>query len=572
LVAETAERFGLSRIMAGVVLRRVNPPTPDNIRAYLKPSLNALIPPWRMDGMDKAAERLARAVESRQPAVVYGDYDTDGVTACALMIRACRAVGYSLGYRLPSRFDDGYGISPDFPGQAAAEGVKLVLTVDCGTSEHENIGRLAENGIDVIVTDHHEPGDRELPRAAHAILNPKRNDSSYPFRDLTGVGVAFKLAWALYEKLSGSARIESRLRETLLSLLPLAAIGTIADVAPLVNENRAIVAWGLRAIRDALPGIAALIGVSRLENAELNARDVAFSLSPRLNAAGRMGSADLSLKLLIEDDPAAARLFAEELDRHNTDRQEKCRDILEEASSQAEKNHDPALDAAILVANDGWHEGVIGIVAGRLSEKFAKPAAVVSFPAEQERGRGSARSVDGFNLYRILANSSSHLLAFGGHELAAGFTVARDRLEAFRQAFLEECRILAERDNLLPTLNLDAEISLSDLNHRLLEELELLRPVGQGNPEPAFLIRRVRLAGSARLMGKDQRHFQFNVSQAGICYRAVVFNRLELLPLIEDLAAGRKPLDIVCTPTLNRFFSPPRLELQVGDAKAAGAD
>ena len=565
VVEEIAERFGVSKILATVVAQRVSPLTMDAVAVFLKPSLNTLLSPWDMDDMDKAASRLAEAVEKRQRAVVYGDYDTDGVTACALMIRACRAAGYSLDYRLPSRFEDGYGISSDFVRNAVDEKIDLVITVDCGTSEHENIRRMKENGIDVIVTDHHEPGDRELPPHAYAIVNPKRLDSSYPFRELTGVGVAFKLAWALYEKLSNSPKVEPHLRDTLLSLLPLAAIGTIADVAPLVDENRAIVARGLKIMHGALPGISALLDVCRLGAGDLTARSVAFSLSPRLNAAGRMGNADLALDLLVEDDPARARQLAEMLDRQNGERQTLCQTILGEAAEEVEKTHDLSSCPAVLVAREGWHEGVIGIVAGRLSEIFGKPAAVISFPTGHDKGRGSARSVNGLNLYQAMANSREHLLTFGGHELAAGFTVARDKVDSLRASFFHECAQQISKKNIAPTLNIDMEIGLSDVNFRLVEEMDKLRPVGQGNPGPKFLTRGVRVAGTVQLMGAQRQHFHFNVAQGGIAYRAVVFNNMALLPVLQG--AGRQLLDIVFTPALNTFYSPPRLELRIDDIR-----
>ncbi len=562
VVEEITGKFHVSPIMASIIAQRVDPLTLDNVAAFLKPSLSTLSSPWQMDDMDKAATRLADAIRERRRIVIYGDYDTDGVTACALMIRACRAVGYSLEYRLPSRFEEGYGISSDFAEKAAQDKVELVVTVDCGTSEHENIRFLAEKGIDVIVTDHHEPGDRELP-PAYALVNPKRLGSTYPFRELTGVGVAFKLAWALYEKLSGAPKVEQPLRETLLSLLPLAAIGTIADVAPLVEENRAIVSRGLKTMHSACPGITALLDVCRLGTSDLSARGVAFSLSPRLNAAGRMGNADLALELLIEDDPLRARSLAEQLDRLNTERQTLCQTILEEASEEAERTHDLARDPAILVARSGWHEGVIGIVAGRLSEIFGKPAAVISFPPGQERGRGSARSINGLNLYQAMANSRRHLLTFGGHELAAGFTVAKSEVEGLRRSFFRECALQIRENNIAATLDIDMEIGLSDVNIRLVHEMDLLRPVGQGNPEPKFLARGVRAAGNVSLMGSQRQHFHFNVAQGGIAYRAVVFNNLPLLPVLQE--AGRRPLDIVFTPALNTFYSPPRLELRIDD-------
>ncbi|MDR2391556.1 MAG: single-stranded-DNA-specific exonuclease RecJ [Planctomycetota bacterium] len=561
---EIAKKLGVSRILARILAQRTSPPTPENARIFLSASLGVLVPPWLMNDMEKAADRLVRAIRDRQPAIVYGDYDADGVTASALMIRACRAVGYSLDCRLPSRFEDGYGISPDFPAQAIRAGTKLVITVDCGTSEHENIARLRDGGVDVIVSDHHEPGERGLPPGACAVLNPKRVDSSYPFRELTGVGVAFKLAWAVYERLSGTKKIEPHLRKTLLSLLPLAAIGSIADVAPLVGENRSIVAQGLREMRNSLPGITALLEVCRLENQELTARHVAFLLAPRLNAAGRMGAADAALELLIDDDPAHARAMAAALDRQNSERQALCQSIVEEATSEAEKNG--VSDApAVVVARDDWHEGVIGIVAGRLAEKFSKPAAVIAFPGGQYLGRGSARSANGLNLYQVMADSAAHLMSFGGHELAAGFTLSRDKMPAFRESFLKGCESQTRRNRIGPALWIDMEIGISDLNLRLIRELDFLCPLGHGNPEPKFMIRCVRMAGLPQLSRGQVGNFHFNVSQAGTSFRAVAFGRPDLLSLLE--AAGRRPIDIVFTPELNRYFSPPRLELRVEDLR-----
>ncbi|MDR0363123.1 MAG: single-stranded-DNA-specific exonuclease RecJ [Planctomycetota bacterium] len=567
ITRDLSGKFKISEILAAIIAQRVSPLSDENVASFIKPSLNSLASPWLMDGMDGAVDRLVLAVQQRQKTVVYGDYDTDGVTACALMIRACRAIGYHLDYRLPSRFEEGYGISPDFVKKAIAEKVDLVVTVDCGTSEHENIRILAENGVDVIITDHHEPGDRELPPAACAVLNPKRTDSSYPFRELTGVGVAFKLAWALYERLAGSPKVGEQRRDALLSLLPLVAIGTIADVAPLIGENRSAVSWGLKMMHTASPGISALLDVCRLGAGDLTSRSIAFSLSPRLNAAGRMGAADLSLELLIEDDPRVARELAECLDRQNVERQALCQTILEEAARTAEDTHDLERDAAILVAKDGWHEGVIGIVAGRLTEIYNKPAAVVSFPDGQAKGRGSARAVHGLNLYQAMANSRRHLLSFGGHELAAGFTVRRDELSGLRESFLRECGLQIEQKRISPTLMIDMELRLSDVNNSLVAELEILRPFGQGNPEPRFIARGARAVGSPQLMGVQKQHFNFNVAQDGVAYRAVVFNNLELLELLDS--AGRQPLDIAFSPSLNAFYSPPRLELRIEDIRVA---
>ncbi|MDR3211191.1 MAG: single-stranded-DNA-specific exonuclease RecJ [Planctomycetota bacterium] len=565
---ELAKTFSVSHILATLVAQRVEPPTRENVASFLRPTLGGTLPPSLLNGMDRAADRLAQAVKDRQRVIVHGDYDADGVTASAVLIRACRAVGHSITCHLPSRFDDGYGISSDFVRKAVEEDVDLVVTVDCGTSEHENIRLLSENGIDVIVTDHHEPGDRGLPSQALAVINPKSRDSTYPFRDLTGVGVAFKLAWALYEKLAGSPRVGDLQRTTLLSLVPLVAIGTIADVAPLVGENRALVAEGLKRMRDSSPGISALLDNCRGQSEDLTTRMIAFHLSPRLNAAGRMGKANLALDLLVEDDPAQARQLALSLDHLNSERQTLCQVILSEASREAEVNHSFEHDPAVLVAREGWHEGVIGIVAGRLSEIYNRPAAVVSFPPGQRHGRGSARSAAGINLYRVMENSCQHLLSFGGHELAAGFTLERDSLEAFREAFLRECASQVDGQGFVPVLYYDMEIPFAEINHRLVSELDKLRPLGQGNPESRFLVRGLRVVGGHQLLRGNKRFF-FNVSQDGIAYRAVVNNNQSLWSTLESV--GRGKVDIVCTPVLtsSNFYHSPRLELQVDDLRPA---
>lgn len=569
VVGQIEEKFGVSRILATILAQRVNPPTLEKVEAFLRPTLNTLVSPWELDGMDIAAERLAKAVRERQRVIVFGDYDTDGVTASALMIRACRAAGFTLEYRLPSRFEEGYGISTEFAANARNEKIDLIITVDCGTSEHENIKLMSESGVDVIVTDHHEPGDRELPPEALAIVNPKRADSKYPFRELTGVGVAFKLAWAMCEKLSGQPKVDPHLREALLSLLPLAAIGTIADVAPLTDENRSIVAAGLRTMHNACPGIAALMELCRLNQPVINTRNVAFSISPRINAAGRMGNADLALELLIEDDPAKAREYAQQLDRLNSERQTLCQVILEEAADEVRRTHDLDKVPAVMVARDGWHEGVIGIVAGRLAEIFGRPAAVITFPDGHDKGRGSARSANGLNLYQAIANSRQHLLTFGGHELAAGFTVDKEHVDMLRKSFLRECGSQVRTKNISPSIEIDMAISLSDINIRLIEEIDRLRPMGQGNPEPKFLIAGVHAVGSAQLMGQAKSSFCFNVAQGGSAYRAVVFNNIRLLTLLEE--AGRRPLDIIATPNLNTHYTPARLELRVDDIRISGS-
>ena len=569
------QALGVGPVVARLLAQRAAAPAPAAARSFLQPSLADLVPPRLLPGMEAAVARLQRALKDRERVVVYADYDADGVTACALLLRIFRALGLPAGRYLPSRLEEGYGISDDFVRRAVEEKIDLVVTVDCGASEHERVGRLSAAGVDVIITDHHEPGDRSPPEAL-AVINPKLPGSDYPFRELAGVGVAFKLAWALCEKVSGSPKVGPRLREALLSLLPMVALGTIADVSPLTGENRIAVSHGLRLMHQACPGVRALLDVCNLANRELSVRHVAFNLSPRLNAAGRMGSADLAVDLLLEDDLGRARALALELDRQNNARQELCLAIQEEAEAivrRAESgeagNEAPGApvtvgEAAVAVAAEGWHEGVIGIVAGRLAERLGRAAAVATLDSAGDRGRGSARGTGEINLFEVMSRTDSRLLTFGGHEQAAGFSFKASDWPAWSRAFVDECERQRGEHPAGPSLRIDLELSLGRLGHDLAAELDLLRPFGQGNPEPLFLARGVRITGSPKLLGRRQRHFAFNATQEGVGYRAVVFNRIEHLHAID---AGRLCWDIVYAPVINEYNGARRLELRIEDMR-----
>lgn len=562
-VREFAQALGVSDLTASILQGRLQTSDPEEARAFLCPALTDLHSPKLFRDMDTASARLAKAIKSGEKVVVYGDYDTDGVTATAILVRLLRALSADVAYYLPCRMEEGYGISDSFVETARQTGVKVVVTVDCGVSEQERVAKLMQSGIDVIVTDHHEPGGEALPQAT-AVVNPKREDATYPFRELVGAGVAFKLAWAVCQALTGSEKVGDRLQEVLLGLLPYAAVGTIADVAPLVGENRVLVTFGLRAMMRASAGLKALIVACGDDPAKLSARDIAFHVAPRLNAAGRMGDARLALELLLSDDEEEARRLALELDEKNRERQQLCRTMLDEARAEAVARHDLDQDAAIVVARVGWHEGVIGIVAGRLCDEYRRPVAVVALSAE--KGKGSARSVEGVNLYEAMALSKRMFKSFGGHEQAAGFSIAPGDIDTFRNELVEHCREQFVSRGVESKLTIDREVRLGELSVEVARELKMLEPYGHGNSKPLFLCRNVHVAGRPALMGREQKHFSFNASQDQIAYRAVVFNNTKWM---QEMDRGVRNWDIVFRAELNEFRGLCRLELGIEDMHPA---
>ena len=563
--AAIARALGTSSIMSLILAQRTSG-IAEEAERFINPSLMHLHPPAIMKDLSKAAKRLAQAVREKEKIIIFGDYDADGVTATAIMLTVLRSLGANVTHYLPSRIEEGYGISNVFVDKAIAEKVNLIVTVDCGTSENENVARLMATGIDVIVTDHHEPGDQELP-PAYAVLNPKRRDATYPFRDLVGAGVAFKLAWGLCEEIAGSSKVGPEMQETLLKILPFAAIGTIADVATMLNENRIIVRQGLLRLHNAPPGLLALLRIAGVDPARTTCRDIAFSVAPRLNAAGRLGEADLALNILLENDPQKAEELAKILDSKNRERQHLCSSTIKIARELAENAPEAERKGALVLAAEQLHEGVIGIVAGRMAEEYGVPCAVISINANG-RGKGSARGIEGLNLYKAMDASRDLLLSFGGHEQAAGFSIAKENIPAFRTQFTRQCLEQTAQGEYTPELRIDCEVSLAEIHDGLLRELESLTPFGEGNHMPLFLCRRVRITGTPKLIGKEpKQHFAFNAVQNNIGYHAVVYNNLAPL---EQIDQGKKRIwDLVFTINLNHYFTPPRLELFIQDMRVS---
>ncbi len=558
-----AEQLNISRVTAKVLAQRVGNDL-QKAKNFINPVLSTLLSPLKMRDMAIASKRIVQAIRNKEKIIVFGDYDADGVTATAVLVTVFAEMGANVSHYLPSRMEEGYGISTSFIEHAKNSNTSLVVTVDCGTSENENIDKLNALGIDVIVSDHHEPGGQDLPNAL-AVINPKRDDASYPFRDLTGAGVAFKLAWAVCEAYTGNEKVGKTLQEALLSVLPFVTIGTIADVAPMTGENRVMVSFGLNRIGSSYPGLRALLQVSRVDPSKATSRDIGFAIAPRLNAAGRLGAADLALNLLISKTDEEATELATILDNKNKERQALCQETLKHARDIVDREYNVEKDSVLVVCADQWHEGVIGIVAGRLSDDYNLPVAVISFNSEG-KGKGSARGVPGLNLYKAISFSRNRLLTFGGHEQAAGFAIDKSEIDAFRKELDQQCRKQIEANKIEHTLNIDCEVDLTEVNDSLLRELRMLAPFGEGNPQPVFICRGIRVSGSPKLMGRENKHFTFNAAKNRTAYRAVVFNNIKPLEIIDK---GTRKWDIVFSLNFNDFYDPPRLELKIIDMHPA---
>ncbi|HUC63510.1 MAG TPA: single-stranded-DNA-specific exonuclease RecJ, partial [Alphaproteobacteria bacterium] len=528
--------------------------------SYLAPTLRALLPdPFHLRGMAAAAERLAEAVTGGEPVGIFGDYDVDGATAAALLQRFMAAVGGRTRIYIPDRMREGYG--PNAPALLGlkAEGLRLVVTVDCGTAAVEPLAAAAKAGLEVVVVDHHA-GEPRLPPAL-AVINPNRLDEASPHRQLAAVGVAFLLVVAVNSRLRARGWYRGRVEPDLLQWLDLVALGTVCDVVPLTGVNRALVAQGLKVMaRRGNPGLAALADVARLEERP-GAYHLGFVLGPRVNAGGRVGEADLGARLLTTGDPAEARALAERLERHNSERQEIEAAVLAGAIATVEAS---PVGGIVFAAAIGWHPGVIGIVASRLRERYNRPAFVVAL--EGGEGKGSGRSVGGIDLGAavIAAKQAGLLVNGGGHAMAAGLTVAADRLEALR-AFLDARigRELAER-RIMPTLALDGMLALAGANRALVDMLERLQPFGAGNAEPLFAVRDARIAVAEVVGGSHVRCILADAGGARL--KAIAFRSLETPLGRAILRKPATPLHLACRLRADNWSRADGVQLLIEDA------
>lgn len=528
-------------------------------KKFLHPSLDDLYDPECLDGMDDAVARISRAVARGEKILIYGDYDVDGMTATALLYHLFSLLSARVSYFLPTRLVEGYGLHAERMRDFGRQGVDLVITADCGMGAKAEAALARELGIDLIVTDHHEP-EGALPEAV-AVINPKKPGSRYPYRDLAGVGVAFKLAWAVAKTFSGQKKVTPEFREFLLNAVGLVALGTIADVAPLTGENRVFVSHGLNALANTrLPGLRALMSVSGLQE-RLSARDVAFRLAPRLNATGRLNEPLLGFELLTTNSFGRALEIATELDLKNRERQSIERSILAGARERLEKDFDRRTGRVILLAGNDWHIGVIGIVASRLAEEYYRPTILVS--VEGEVARGSARSIPSFHILDALKSCGEMLLSYGGHAQAAGITVETARIDELRAALEAAAGTLTDTD-LTPSLDVDAEIALGAVTPALVRQLEFLAPFGEGNPQPLFASSGLSTAGRVRRVGADGQHLSFFARGDGTSVRAIAFG---WGGLADRLAAHTGKVSIVFEPRLDTFTGGGETQLVIKDMR-----
>lgn len=484
--------------------------TPEAARAFLETDPAKLHDPMLLPDMAKARDTIRRAIEQGKKIAVFGDYDVDGVTSTCVMTRVLRSLGADVRHYIPDRLSEGYGLSMGAMDRLAQDGIGLIITVDSGVSAFEEIARARELGMEVVVTDHHECRE-ELPDA-NAVVNPKRADSTYPFAELAGVGVAFKLACAL----AG----DGQQRAVLEQYADLVALGTVADVMPLIGENRIIVAAGLRRMAETQNvGLSMLLHESGQQGKRLTASTISFILAPRINAAGRLGHADMAAELFLTDDPRRAQTLAMALCEQNKQRQVTENQILEQALQKLRREYDPLEDQVIVLAGEDWHHGVIGIVSSRICDRYACPTVLIAL--EDGIGKGSGRSVKGFNLYEALCDSAPLLERFGGHELAAGLTIREENIQQFRENMEAWAREHVNPQELMPILHIDCPIAPEFISTEATRGLDVLEPFGMGNPQPVFSMCDLLVEEITPI--SSDRHVRLTLSKDGQTYTAMLF-------------------------------------------------
>ncbi len=521
---------GCHPIVAGVLINR-GITSPKEATAFLNPSLADIRSPFLMKDMTKAVERIVAAVEKQEKVLIFGDYDVDGVTGTTLLLEFLLTLGADASFYLPDRFREGYGLNREYILQRAVpDNVRLIITVDCGISSVEAIRTANDHNIDVIVTDHHEIPE-ELPDA-FAILNPKQSDCSFPFRMFAGVGVVFYFVLALRKHLRDKGFWANRTEPNLKNVCDLVALGTVADIVPILKENRILVKAGIEVLDSGIrPGMNALKEVSGLAGSDLNTWDIAFKLAPRINAAGRLVKATAGIELLTASDRDTALPVAHFLNETNSRRQRIEKEILNEAIRLLESNPPHLRQKSIVLCGEGWNEGVIGIVASKLVGRYHRPVVLIS--VKNGTGKGSARSISGFNLYEGLKECAEYLDKYGGHEAAAGLSLPPGNIPDFAKRFEHVVCTNTEEQDFIPRITIDRRVRFDEIDSDLTNQIERLAPFGMGNPEPLFAAEDVRIAASdivgkchVRMSLRQDSHFQGSI-------QAIMFNGASMWPLPE---------------------------------------
>ncbi len=544
LVEQIAKKHNISTLLAKILINR-NIVDEEEINVFLNPKRNNFHDPFLMLDMDKAVDRIIKAITNKEKTIIYGDYDVDGITSITVLKKFLSERGLEVDYYIPNRLEEGYGLNKDAIQEIAKQGYTLMITVDCGISGINEIEMANSLGIETIITDHHEQLD-SLPQA-YCIINPKRKDNTYPFRGLAGVGVVFKLIQAISIKLGLDEK-------AYLKYLDIVCIGTISDIVPLVDENRVIAKLGLMLVKVTKNiGLKELITQTGYSN--IDSSMVSFGIAPRINACGRMGKQEEALKLFITDDKNEANEITKKLNEYNIQRQEKEKNIFEQAIKKLENNNVEELNSIVL-AGENWHNGVIGIVASRLTEKYFKPTILICI--EGDEGKGSGRSIPGIDLHQALVESSQYLKKYGGHEMAVGLSLEKNKIEDFRKHFEE---ILKEKNvkQILPVINIDCEITKKDLNKETIEQIKLLEPYGEKNKPPLVVYKNLKITSIRAL--SEGKHLKIELKDGNENISAIGFNLGELS---EEYLIGDK-VDIVGTLELNSYNGQERIQINLKD-------
>jgi single-stranded-DNA-specific exonuclease len=566
-ISEFTKVANVPRVVAQLLLLRgINQPR--QVDDFLEARFTDLRDPSLLPGLTPAADHIYAAIKAGKRITIYGDYDADGMTSTAILVRCLRLLGANYDYYIPNRLNEGYGLNDEAIKSLAEKGTQLIITVDNGIASVRQAKTARALNVELIITDHHEMAD-ELPDAT-GIIHPRLPGHNYPFGDLCGAGVALKLAWGLCQRASEATKVAPKYKNYLLQAIGVAAIGTVADVVPLIDENRLIVRHGLNSLKaHPLPGIKSLMAVGKLlDKPRLTSEDIAFSMAPRLNAAGRLGQADLGVELMTTDEESRGRGLAEYLHELNVNRDTIERGILSAANKQLKETFNEDRDAALVLAGRGWHAGVIGIVAGRLAEKYCRPTILIALDElGKSIGTGSARSASGLNLHQTLTECSEHLITFGGHAAAAGLRIDEAEIDKFRSHFNRRVADRIPVEDRVAEVVIDAEASLPQLTLKTVKQIEMLAPFGERNPRPVLCATGVEAVPPFRKIGAGERHLLFSVKHGEVKLRALAFGQAEW---VEDLESVDGNIDIAYRPVINEFRGQRSVELQLVDWRPTG--
>lgn len=545
-VKEIAEQFQLPTLVANILVNR-NITQKDKIEVFLNPNRNDFYSPYLLNDMEKAVNRIQKAIQEHEKVVIYGDYDVDGITSITVLKRFLAEQQLQADYYVPDRLEEGYGLNKKAMEHLVKKGYQLMITVDCGITAMEEVDYATELGMETIVTDHHEPLDT-IPKAL-AVVNPKRKDSTYPFQGLAGVGVVFKLIQAISEKLGLPEK-------AYLKYLDLVCIGTISDIVPLIDENRVITKLGLKLVAVTKNiGLRELIKSIKLK--KIDSTSISFGVAPRMNACGRMGKADEAIELFLTENVAEAHEITEKLNRYNSNRQIIEKRIFQEAMDRIAKDHIDQ-ENSIVLGGENWHHGVIGIVSSKITETFYKPSILICFDGEE--GKGSGRSIMGFDLHKALCESSAYLDKFGGHEMAVGLSLQRKNFEPFKKKFQEIIEV-SNIQEMLPVIKIDADLDLKKISLQTVEELMQLEPFGEQNKVPIFGFKNLKIDAIRSL--SDGKHLKLSLKYSNGWLDAIGFNMGEL---VEQYRIGDK-VDVVGTLEINQFRDRKNLQVNLKDMR-----